>query len=926
MWDLRQRRAGRLVAGRMPSPQAGRAVESRIATTRPHTRLTPFEAPTGIREGQRGKSGAVKVRGAWICVITTTLWAPFPAARADESTIAGDIAALGDLKPATREAAAAALGAMGRDAEPALQAASSSDDPEVAERASAILERFRFGLSPASPRDLVKLLAQYRTGPDALRTEALTKLASSDLPGMRILAGLAHETSNASMRDLILAVMGRRPRDAAALLLANEDRGLAERVLSNASDAGDPEAARDLAAFESLNGGLAAEITAIKARTTKKTIQNSDVVLAYLDRAAGDLPGAQAAAERSGNDRLVNSILVDQQKWAELARRISSWDDPRGSLEKLGYLAYCQRLAGNMDGFSQSVRGIVAFADTHTTGDNVKIAARTLCVNDEPDLATDVLARHNEFDLAAALLIHRLKLREALAVLRSAHGLPPAQQVRLRIWEAEVYLREGNKDSLAASLAEAVKLAEAINDADAWDLLARIAREGADRAHADEYLARALAFSTRGRGVSLMLTAAGVAKPAMVEQWWWFLRPKATGDDLLPTARRVIDLSKERAPSPKLIALAHELQTAAEQFPNRSPLTLLAAGTLLGAGVPAEAESYLAHSAVEIQTPAMWMQLAEVQESLGEWKQAASSYDRAWDIDRTLPVPLFLEGLALRQAGNSAAAQKLIDMAHLIPLANDAARGQLLTACEEHHSEADAARERDILIRTGDSRGPERIQALGSAGAAAAKARGSDAMRLLEAAIIEHSAGRAAFIDELQTIRFAGLIDAERATVALHGGDVKGALAFSQKSEEIDPLAGDELFDLIEDFVRSGHRAEAEALRMQAEQVFRNLLKDFPNSANLENDLAWLLGHTGGNLDEALTLARRATALDPNGAGIADTLADVYFRRGETPEAIETMQKCVELEPNEPSHRERLEAFRRALAGQTSPPQTQSTK
>ena len=477
---------------------------------------------------------------------------------------------------------------------------------------------------------------------------------------------------------------------------------------------------RDLAAFETCSGGLAATITA---RTTKKKTQSSDVLVAYLDRAAGDLPVAQAAAERSGNDRLVNSILVDEQKWPELARRVAAWDDPRGSLEKLGYLAYCQRLAGDTAGFSQSVHDILTFADSHATGDTVKIAARTLCVNDEPDLATDLLVRHNEFDLAALFLIHRMKLHEATELLRVPRTLPPEQQVRLRIREAEAYPREGNKDLLATSLAEAVKLAGAINESEAWDLIARVAREGADRANANEYLARALAFSARGRGVSLMLTAAGVADPAMVEQWWWFLRPRAAGDDLIPVARRVVDLSKERSPSPKLIALAHEIQTAAEQFPNRSPLTLLAAKTLVAAGALPEAESYLSQSTGELQTPAMWMQLAEVQESLGKWKQAATSDDRAWDIDRTQPVPLFLEGIALREAGELAEAQKLIDLAHWIPLANDASRIRLLTACEEHHADADAARERELLIRTGDPRGAERTQALGSAGAAAAKRR-----------------------------------------------------------------------------------------------------------------------------------------------------------------------------------------------------------
>ena len=148
---------------------------------------------------------------------------------------------------------------------------------------------------------------------------------------------------------------------------------------------------------------------------------------------------------------------------------------------------------------------------------------------------------------------------------------------------------------------------------------------------------------------------------------------------------------------------------------------------------------------------------------------------------------------------------------------------------------------------------------------------------------------------------------------------MKDALTLAQQFEKIDPMAGDELFDLIDEFVRSGHRAEADALRTQAEHFFRDLLKEYPDSANLENDLAWLLGHTGGSLDEALALARRATTLDPNSAGIADTLADVYFRRGEVSLAIAAMQRCIALEPNEQRHRDRLEAFEHALVEQKHP-------
>ncbi len=165
-------------------------------------------------------------------------------------------------------------------------------------------------------------------------------------------------------------------------------------------------------------------------------------------------------------------------------------------------------------------------------------------------------------------------------------------------------------------------------------------------------------------------------------------------------------LLRETAPSPALNALAREIQQAAEQFPNRGPLSALGAKTLVAAGSIADAESYLSVKAVELQTPELLMQLGEVQELLKKWPAAATSYDRAWDLDRTQPAPLLLEGLALRQAGDPAGGQRLIDLAHQLPLGNDGLRLQMLLLCEIRHADADAAIERDLLMKVGDPHGP----------------------------------------------------------------------------------------------------------------------------------------------------------------------------------------------------------------------------
>ena len=65
-------------------------------------------------------------------------------------------------------------------------------------------------------------------------------------------------------------------------------------------------------------------------------------------------------------------------------------------------------------------------------------------------------------------------------------------------------------------------------------------------------------------------------------------------------------------------------------------------------------------------------------------------------------------------------------------------------------------------------------------------------------------------------------------------------------------------------------------------------------------------------LDQALQHAQRAVELEPDHASYVDTLAEVYFRRGNTTEAIRWAKRCLELEPDAPYLRKQLERFSKA--------------
>jgi hypothetical protein len=836
-------------------------------------------------------------------------------ARGDDGQIAENVAALGDQNPARRDAAEDALCAMGRRAEPALETATTSDDPEIGERAITILWRLRSGISPASPPALLKLVAHCREGNDEQRHAALARLTAEGAQGMRILAALAHGATEPAQRDLILTVMATRASEAAALLIADGDDALAGQVLDKAVDWGSDSAARDLTALETCNNGLDARIASLHIRIAAGASGTDEDFLFYLQRAAGDLAAARKSALQSGNKQLAIDMLLLQPDWLEGARALMPGEGPDPSLELLGLKAYCERLAGNKGVVAKIIPQIQTFADTHPDSYAVDAAARSLCFLGAPDAASDLLIRHNNVESAVRFQIHRLKLREAAKLIESISNPPPVQSLRLALLATQIYQEEGEKQQAAESFAHALQLAKPLNDAACWALIAQSARAGADRANSDEYLARAIAVADRGRAMEDILIRAGVPDIALAAQWWWFLRPQARGDDAIPVARRFVGLLKERAPSPALKALAVEMQAAVNQSPSRASMTSLAARTLVAAGSIADAESFLSARVAELQVPELLVQLGDCQERLEKWSLAASAYDRAWDLDRSQPGPLLLEGLALRHDADSTDdAQKIIDQAHRLALANDAQRLQLLSLCKSRHADADVEFERNMLLRIGDSRGRERVQVLMDDGLLAVFKNDDAAARPLAAVLIQFASGRFGFADEGRTLGLAALLDTVRARAALHAGNVKMALALAEESEQIEPLLSDASFDLIRALAESRHTMESDALRKQGAAVFEDLIREFPQSPYFENNLAWMLAKTGGDLDNALAHATRAAQLDSQSAAIADTLAEVYFHRHELKKAVDAMQKCVALAPDQPREKKRLEEFQSALA------------
>jgi tetratricopeptide (TPR) repeat protein len=110
------------------------------------------------------------------------------------------------------------------------------------------------------------------------------------------------------------------------------------------------------------------------------------------------------------------------------------------------------------------------------------------------------------------------------------------------------------------------------------------------------------------------------------------------------------------------------------------------------------------------------------------------------------------------------------------------------------------------------------------------------------------------------------------------------------------------------------YRRQTDELIAQAAKDLREKIRAMPEEAeSYYNQLAWLLGNTGGDFNEALQAAQQAVAAKPDSGAYYDTLAHVYAGRGDYANAVRYQTRAAELEPHSGLILGELAAFRKRL-------------
>ena len=88
-----------------------------------------------------------------------------------------------------------------------------------------------------------------------------------------------------------------------------------------------------------------------------------------------------------------------------------------------------------------------------------------------------------------------------------------------------------------------------------------------------------------------------------------------------------------------------------------------------------------------------------------------------------------------------------------------------------------------------------------------------------------------------------------------------------------------------------------------AMQMYRGILAKEPGNAIALNNLAYQIAEQGGDLNEALRLALRATQAAPSVTDFSDTLGWVYLKKNQPDQAVKTFESVVGRAPGNPTYR-----------------------
>jgi tetratricopeptide (TPR) repeat protein len=832
-------------------------------------------------------------------------------AKPSPEQIAKWIEQLGDNDFATRQAASRQLWEAGRSAEEALARAADGPDLEVRRRVNEILEKFRWGLYPDTPPDVAALIARYQAGDLDVKQTAVRELFDKGSAGCGVVAKILTAEPDRQLRqNLLLVVSQDAPRAFAALLVENELDTLERLLEANLILPLNESAVQNYAAYWLLRGRLDERIRAWQERAARPNEPEARTVLVYLERAKGDLAAARSAAEKTGRQDLLEQVLIDQGDWPALAKRADDRTG-NGTPEAHGFRLAFHRLAGDATGLDRAAADLRSHLGPRPEGPVLWLAARNLFLNDRPDEALTLLQHYQKPSVLFEILVGRLQLREALALADGAAVDDPHERATLDIQKARTLYLLGERDQAAALFTRVGGAVAEGKPGKEFELLLRAEVRLGLKEQAFRHGGRLLTGPAgEGRAEAVL----GQLFPRQGEAalaWWQLLRFRSPAEEPAATLKQVRDLVEGATTGKALETLAGEaVRTAAHQDPAERERWLLGvAATCQAAGLESATRDCLERAAETGRLTAL-LRLGDFLAEKGQWAEAAARYGAAWQKQRPNPLPLYLQGWALARGGDERAGTRLMELAHWVPLGDEAARQEFATELHRRRRDDDARRERRLLLAVSSPVSFAAGEALRDVALEALTAK--DYLKAVEGqerALLRLLEADTEFVDKSAYATVPAYIHRLRALGLAAAGRADDARAEAEAAFRLLPGNVELTVQLVPALDRLGRKKEADDLFARALALQQRRCVDYPRAAFLHNNLAWTSARCRRQLDEALAHARRATELDADTLGYVDTLAEVHFQRGDRDQAIALMRQCLARDAKNTYFRKQLQRF-----------------
>ena len=867
------------------------------------------------------------------------------------------IAELSDDDFRTRETATIKLWRIGDKAEPYISEAANTDNLEVRIRAKRMLNLFKYGIYPDTPAEVIALINQFRHGNLNSQTTAIQQLYS--LGSMGTVAKLIRSIDDETIRRRLVNAVVNKLDEKLAEKFAEEKYDDVEALLKLAaiSDAG----LRDLAAFYLQRGSLEDEIGRLLKQEKEDGLESIDYEqLSWFHRVNGDLTKALIAARSAGSTDLERDIRIAQGDLLELIKASHNPNDR--TIQTYGFKAAAERLSGDTDGFAATIKTIKEYAADNPGEERQCLEA--LLINGRIADAIEVAQVGGNDRIQ--LLIDNGDHAQALAELGIKNPKPPYND-----WLDGVikeFAAAETQTEYSTSLGKAYTLARLLGgwgeDAEAeriFDKLGQVASE-----LKPEFLPRFIANASvlNLHKIALKYTRAAFAKEAA---------DAAAGLDLPgvdPAAERVRNRVGQRGAEESLIGglYYNQASTASflwehfqSKFPDDSGLQRLqrietliaplqpgqdpqdqksAAIELLAQLVPKAddpmddedkvalltnlSELYLRHddrpSAMELLRQTLLfgredldyanIAYAQMLAEDGTWEESLIHFKSASESTRGNSSWLVLYAIALERVGKQDEAAPLLKRAYL----------QALGRPIEYMLIASAFAEFDEYERA-----REASQTALNIATIADTSIHREAIRLADY-LLYHDDARAAMYKERYLIEcLKGHVPLPRITnapsirasigtinarIAIRENRTDEAVGILRDLVDRQPSNSSIVEDLYPILVQAGRKKDADEFYEKLNRYGENALALFPNSAQDLNSNAWLKARCGKDLDTALARSELSNKLSQDNYAYLDTLAEVYFQRGDRKQAVELSEQAVKLAGSDLLLHKQLQRFK----------------